>query len=322
MGAKLLTTNIDTNSGIYNKYYKKYIYPVIDKQKIPDEIIHYTDIGGFVGIIDNKELWASHTHFLNDKTEIKYTLNLSKKIFETLCKEKGLNEEEKNKHLDVFDTIKKKLEDINEVNYFSLSFSINPDSNLLWSNYSKNDGYNIAFNTSRLIKQLDKKQESNEEQSNDEPEQVLLCSRIFYDRVEQERILTELLTEIFDLLTRQDNLGDIHIEDSEDFLDAIKTLRWFSIFFKDACFAQEEEFRIAFFYNDNYEGYHCRPSSGTFIPYIIKKFDIDQKIVAGVTIGPKNNMDINLDGLRKFIKLKRIDLSPDQINVSRIPYRY
>ena len=41
---------------------------------------HYTDINGFIGIMNNQELWASNTKFLNDKAEGKEGLRLTKEI--------------------------------------------------------------------------------------------------------------------------------------------------------------------------------------------------------------------------------------------------
>lgn len=93
-----------------------------------------------------------------------------------------------------------------------------------------------------------------------------------------------------------------------------------SIFYKDESFSQEEEFRLTVFSHDNNDNYECRISNGTFIPYI--EMDFKNEAVSGVTIGPKNNMDINMEGLRKFLSSKEIQISDSQIKKSRIPYRF
>lgn len=43
----------------------------------PDGLWHYTDAGGLRGILENDELWASETRFLNDATEISYGLEVA-----------------------------------------------------------------------------------------------------------------------------------------------------------------------------------------------------------------------------------------------------
>lgn len=34
-----------------------------------NNVYHYTDISGFISIMENHELWASHIAFMNDKSE-------------------------------------------------------------------------------------------------------------------------------------------------------------------------------------------------------------------------------------------------------------
>ncbi|MEH7798951.1 DUF2971 domain-containing protein, partial [Bacillus safensis] len=84
----------------------------------------------------------------------------------------------------------------------------------------------------------------------------------------------------------------------------------------------EEEFRIALLYLNNNDSkiYDCRISNGTFIPYV--KINVNRDSVRGVIIGPKNNMDINKEGLSKFLQKHDYDLTKVSISKSKIPYRY
>ncbi|MDH8711284.1 DUF2971 domain-containing protein [Bacillus altitudinis] len=300
--------NIDQSESL-NNYFEKFIAPLFDKHN-HDKIYHYTNIDGFEGIFTGGKkdghgvFWASHTDFLNDKTELIYTLNLSVEIFKTVCTEKGLSEEQVNVYTDIFEKeLIKVFHGINKFDYYTLSFSINRDSNLLWSNYSNNDGYNIEFDVNALTKQFE-----------------CYCYYVIYEREHQESLLKRLLSDILGLLLHTGTPGKIRAEDKEDVISALETLAWFSIFFKDRCFSQEEEFRIAFRLPKNDKGYQCRKSNGSFIPYIEREFN--KQIVTGVTIGPKNNMDITQEGLHKFLKLNEIEIPLDKIKKSGIPYRY
>lgn len=48
------------------------------------DIYHYTDVNGFISIIQNRELWLSHIRFLNDRKEYLEGIEICKKIIEEL----------------------------------------------------------------------------------------------------------------------------------------------------------------------------------------------------------------------------------------------
>ena len=145
-----------------------------------------------------------------------------------------------------------------------------------------------------------------------------MCSYVFYDKEKQTKILKSLLEDILTLFMK--NTADGKFPLGEEAIGASNVLIWFFFFFKDSVFSQEEEFRIAFRLPKNDKGYQCRKSNGSFIPYIEREFN--KQIVTGVTIGPKNNMDITQEGLHKFLKLNEIEIPLDKIKKSGIPYRY
>ena len=51
---------------IINKYHKI----------LPNKLYHYTSIDGLLGIIRNKNIWASDIQYLNDKEEFVRTIKL------------------------------------------------------------------------------------------------------------------------------------------------------------------------------------------------------------------------------------------------------
>lgn len=347
----LLGVNIMDLTESYNILFKEHIRKILSDKSTPQKVYHYTDIHGFKGILENNMFWISHIDFLNDMTEIKYTLKLSREIMISLCEEEGLNQNVTKSILDEYDKMIELYFVENKMNYYSLSFSVNQDSNLLWSNYSQNDGYCIMFDIEKLIKGFEGKGYH------------VLYSHVNYDITKQKEILKEqVLINIFNLLKilnmdislskedykeffkvafsgdyGEESLGALSTEAFEKLeeisspeilakasamilLGALELIHCCSIFFKDECFSQEEEFRLAIYFPNNKENYKCRISNGTFIPYIEMEFQKDS--VSGVTIGPKNNMDINLEGLRKFLELEDIQIATDEIKKSRIPYRF
>ncbi len=51
-------------------------------RKIEKTLYHYTTQEGFLGIIKNKEIWASHTQYLNDQKEYVHAIDLVKHVLE------------------------------------------------------------------------------------------------------------------------------------------------------------------------------------------------------------------------------------------------
>ncbi|MFP5180136.1 DUF2971 domain-containing protein [Bacillus altitudinis] len=285
------------------------------------EVYHYTNIDGIEGILKKDgKFRVSHADFLNDKTEIKYTMELSVQIFLSLCEERGFTEEEISDFKELYDKAVS-INDIMNTNYYSLSFSTNPDSNLLWANYSHNDGYSITFKYKELYDELIK-ETIPESPSSKKPKFVPIGSKVIYKESEQKWLLSKLLNEVLNRFKVKANEPNYDVNSDGFIINAVGVLEWYSLFFKDECFSQEEEFRIALLYLDNSDAnvYECRKSNGTFIPYVEINFNRDS--VKGVTIGPKNNMDINREGLLKFLLKQDYDLTKVNINKSEIPYRY
>jgi hypothetical protein len=48
------------------------------KKISPQSLYHYTDQGGLLGIIENKELWATKVQYMNDATEFGRAVDLAK----------------------------------------------------------------------------------------------------------------------------------------------------------------------------------------------------------------------------------------------------
>ncbi|MDR7669055.1 DUF2971 domain-containing protein [Bacillus altitudinis] len=404
----------------YNRFFEAQISKLLSDKQRPENIYHYTDIHGFKGILENNRFWISHIDFLNDMTEIKYTLSLSREIMLSLCKENKLSNNKINLIMNFYDKIINVYFLDHKKNCYSLSFSTNPDSNLLWSNYSQNDGYCITFNIEKLIDSLkgnkllvlssyvnyditqqkkilkdyalnnmfniinnyytnsESTEESTEESINETLANAIASKKDLREIMEEdidegifeediakfyESDLGKDMAECYKMDLGKELSGDLEktlalneaeflaeelalafAESREESLvdpSAIDIAKHFSlpvetltlklmgvlefihncsVFFKDECFSQEEEYRLALYMLNDNENYECRISNGTFIPYV--EMDFPKEAVSGVTIGPKNNMDINMEGLRKFLALKKIEIFDVDINKSHIPYRF
>ncbi|MGX9157128.1 DUF2971 domain-containing protein [Priestia megaterium] len=275
-------------------------------------LYHYTSIYGLEGILKNGEFWVSHSDFLNDKTELKYTYELCKEII------KEITNHDEELHRDVLNLFNDAYHKHDELETFLLSLTTNGDSNLLWSNYSHNDGYSIAFKYPDSVNSI--------RRSITGENFVVFPGAVVYEKETQKQFLKEqlqIMVELYNLLSRGIS-EDLSVAISEKLIDRTTSIKLYSLFFKDSCFEQEEEFRVAFIgkHRDaTQEGF--RVSNGAFIPYIKAPFAENKEVIESITIGPKNKMDIAKEGLSKFLDHHGYgDLKQENIKKSRIPYRY
>ncbi|WP_065643437.1 DUF2971 domain-containing protein [Bacillus paralicheniformis] len=282
------------------------------------ELYHYTSIHGLEGMIRKREFWVSHSDFLNDKTELKYTLDLFKKILYEKIRKKNVKSSIIQSHfIKYFEGLLKQFPT------YILSLSTNGDSNLLWSNYSHNEGYNIAFDFNNLVEDIVIKP-TYETEGN-----ILgvFASKVIYDREHHIKAISEIVDDLIQI--GLDAFSNFEEADAPRFFhsfipretnELFLTLQLFSAFFKDQCFQQEEEYRVVFIVPHKVNKYECRISNGAFIPYI--KVDFSDECVVGLTVGPKNKMDISMEGLKSFLSLHNFNLDLLGIKQSKIPYRY
>lgn len=286
----------------------QYVIDKIDKYLEMDEhltpLYHYTSVYGIEGILKKREFWVSHSDFLNDKTERKYAINLLSNILdnklEGFIKKRAL-----------IDLI---LNNLNSIDFpiYVLSFCQNKDSNLMWSNYSNNDGYNLEFDLSTFrsdFKILD---------VNVENSVATYKSKVIYDKEIHEEAITEIADDFIELFEHYSGI-DVQLKIKLHNLQL--AFQILSSFFKDECFQQEEEHRfilVPAFADDL--AYHCRVANGAFIPYT--RIGFESSLIKGITIGPKNKMDISEEGLKSFLTLNEFDSETIEIKRSNIPYRY
>ena len=126
----------------------------------PKTLYHYTDQNGFLGIIQNKELWATKIQFLNDSSEYTIALNILKDYIENIDPEKvtePITIEGKYISLDDYKEIASTLIEkrINETSIYVCSFSEHPDLLSQWRGYSKSSGgYSVGFSFDEVLLSL------------------------------------------------------------------------------------------------------------------------------------------------------------------------
>lgn len=308
-----------------------------------NNVYHYTDISGFISIMENHELWASHIAFMNDKSEYLHGKELFRERI--LQKIANVSEPEKQVLQNIIKSLDKEISDgvfpISSKDVFSISFSYNRDSLEMWRGYGKESGVAIGFDFSQchslpgmcLIRK--EMYEKLLEQYNNIPENVcpnyehrFLPISVLY---EDEKKL-ELVDQAIDMgLTCFNNqaksLVEIATIAASDFLsDLIFRL---NPQLKHRGFSGEAECRFV----DNSvkrsdEAYriHYRNRGGIVLPYVKYKLtDLNcrplSKIpICEIVVGPGLKQSKTIDSIKYFLGKNQMSYLVNKVHASDIPY--
>ena len=234
--------NFDYDSNLI-KIYRDMKLPIQHTKK---PIFHYTSPEGILGILNSKSLFATDLNYLNDKSEGIYGLSLLQRELNSLLNGKKLLEPY------ILREIKEAREDIKNSYLFhtyTISFSMDSDLLGMWNYYTKGNsirGYNIGFNVGKLLNNI----HINVDNENDKKVDLVgeeylhpVHGKVIYSYDRQIDILKSIideLTEFYDEFIE----SDYKMETLAYFI--VRKVLFVSVFFKDECFRQEQEYRIAF----------------------------------------------------------------------------
>ncbi|HBP62740.1 MAG TPA: hypothetical protein DD730_00350 [Desulfosporosinus sp.] len=312
-----------STNNIYNKLSVYSGEPfLIDKVEPQKNVYHYTGVQGLKGILETRKVFATESEFLNDSSEIKYIRDVIREVIEENSEEYKTEFIEGVKR---FNTEKYRL--LEKVNFFILSLSEDKDSLILWSNYSKSDGYNIGINPDDLISILQSEIDPIQRSEGFPDNEYLKIhhGKVIYNRNIQKDIIRKELRALYKIW---DESGKLAGEIDLCLGYFVFRMTTYSAFFKDAGFQDEGEYRVAvstrqYFKSSKSGGF--REINGCLVPYF--KIPLSSSTVENVnpiktiTIGPnKRNLDIALLGLKVF----KNDVGYHEVTIeqSTIPQRY
>src|SRR6266702_4623198 len=121
------------------------------KSKLPQRLYHYTSQEGLLGILSSKTLWATRIQYLNDSTELAYTLALLKKAFD-------LQFQQPLTKLLTLDPVRKALDGLRLVPIHVACFSEKQDDLSQWRGYSPGGGgFSIGFDPDQLAEAAERR---------------------------------------------------------------------------------------------------------------------------------------------------------------------
>ncbi len=299
---------------------------------------HYTSAEGLQGILKTRTLHFTDCQYLNDYQErVNINNDLStfwyrhkqeyEKEFYKLLMDYRLEQYEDNQFSYMeSDMISDWIDE--PAKYFVLSASSNSDSLSLWKYYSKSgkyDGYCIGLNTFALT----------DEWIDRDTGVAIESGEVIYDSEEKQEIIQEAVNKLYQKWCT--------FKVSEKFNEKIKNdyISWVSItslFFKEPCFADEEEYRFIAIapisklksLKYDYDGFEhkmfdFRISNGLFVPYIKMPFyfwNEDCWAISSIGIAPSPDGEQKKLSLEQYVKYMDYKFPDLHIYNSKIPLRF
>lgn len=276
----------------------------ISQMEKGESLFHYTTTDALINIISTNELWITKWDYLNDMEEFKTALE----VCEVVLKGERAKPE-------IFDDIKKEVLNGLESNrliwdLYIISFTTDKDSQLLWSNYSNNDGVNIEVDFEKFVESLNHRSLWHGLVNYKFEKQKECLRQSFYDEI----IGNEEMGNISEL-------SQINILEGREYEMTISHMSviciLYSMFFKKECFEGEKEYRFVFTGVEEKE-LNFRNKNSIVTPYIKKKLENIECII-GVTIGPTYKNDMAKKGIEQLLSHYNKQV---KVLESQIPLRY
>ena len=299
----LSTINVDALND-FLEYVGSYTRDLIYNPGDLTAIYHYTDLNGLRGIVDNHDLWLTHSRFSNDDEELTHGFQIVKKVIEEELA--GDIDRRRKEYLGnviaIFELPKAE-------GVYICCFC--EEDNLLsqWRSYGANGtGVSLSFDPARFdyITGPDSP-----------PSGLVRLWQVFYDMDVQSNIVKNAINYHWDKT-------DITLE--EQAKQAVDAIQFFIPTFKNRDFEEEKEIRLIFtpFPNCPTEP-QFRVSRGMLVPYYsLRELSGGTATprplpIRGVRVGPSVNKVLNVESAKML--LTRAGYSDIDVDSSNTPYR-
>jgi len=272
-------------------------------------LYHYTNQKGLLGILQNREIWATHSQYLNDEREFLHALDLCKT--EIADRKSKLDAESETAR------VLSRMEDVSKwspetTNLFVSSFSEEPDSLPQWRAYGRGGtGYAIGF-SERFLREVSERNH-------------WLLDRCVYDSTLQNHIVGKIIDNVL-AKTLSQVLADISFRHPGASLSA--NLSETALFLKHESFVEEREWRIVSQpISSTHERVCFREGKSVLIPFYKLSLLNSQNFcqVSHIVIGPTPNEKLAYRSVRTFLlkeKLSSFEIDKEvPISISQVPYR-
>jgi hypothetical protein len=271
----------------------------------PEHLYHYTDQAGLLGIVHQREIWATHTQYLNDSREYHHAIQLVQELIR-VAKEKNADPEQRA----LLDDMACDVEGNFSMNVCVSSFSEERDSLPQWRAYG---GPSLGFAVGvpgKLLASVAK-------------EQSFYLAKCIYDPAHQRKLMAEMIEGVL-----QENIAGIPWRDMPGQPriprggNMAARLHRFAPILKDQAFEGEREWRIITKpLSCRFERFAFRSGPSTLIPYYRVPL-CSEAIpfeIAEVVVGPSPRQEAALSATRSFLVSKELRETP--VEISKVPFR-
>lgn len=275
----------------------------------PATLYHYTTQPGLIGIIRQKEIWATHTQYLNDATEYKYGLQIA--LDELWRMYNAAENEDRKTHLG---EMSDSLRGIESINVCVASFSEVRDSLSQWRAYGESSaGFSIGF-SGKFLKSLA------------DAEGCYLVPCLYIRKAQIQLVRTLLENVLKENLTRATtSLEDVSPPGGN--LQAY--LHRYAPILKDPSFSEEREWRlISRPLMCSNRRFDFRPGRSMLVPYF--RFPLQSQSInfeiQQVVVGPTPHKTEALQSVQSLLVSEKLHVpkagtTDALVTASTVPYR-
>jgi hypothetical protein len=278
--------------------FENYLYKRVFPQQPPGIIYHYTTQKGILGIIENREMWATQVHFLNDKHEIFLTFKLLKNELE---RQVGKCQQAEQKRL--LCDIREFLDVMDQGHICISSFCEEGDLLSQWRGYGNlGKGYAIGFDLKELTRI------------------AKFHHFVLWPCVYEPELQLELVRYLIDLWCQ--NFAKKNISRKTMFASVDVDICQLAPIIKDESFSEEKEWRlVSSVVSSKSPRFAFREGQYSLIPYYnFPIIDDDKKnCIDSVVVGPSPHMELASNSLKTFLDAQKLE--EVKIKASKIPFR-
>jgi hypothetical protein len=263
-------------------------------------LFHYTSLDGFAGMLASGKLWATHSGFLNDPTEVQYCSAILKAVVKNVV---ARAPERVGNFLRAYG--EEIVRTAGEFSVYFTSFAEDDDLLSQWMAYTPSaSGVSIGFDGATLSALP-----------------FVTLRKVLYDRRQQFRVLRALIR------TYVAPLHEAFEAEDEERLATLGVMLGLLIHqcmlcFKNAAYAAEREWRLIVVMAQGAPFEQCvryRVSSRALVPYLeIAVAGEGHLPITDVVLGPALDFNLNSISVGRFLKVHDIAVVP---RASKVPFR-
>jgi len=280
-------------------------------QKPNRTLYHYTGIGGLLGIVESRRVWASHAYYLNDSKEILHACDVLSKVLSSKVDEYCGEEQEFVKQFLQW------IETFHRDAFHIFIFSLSEERSLLsqWRSYTPH-GKGVSIGFSPIIFDHMLKTSG------------FRIAQCLYERDQHIELMGSLLKKM--LVTFRQGLPTLDTSKNHPtqkyhgFLEGFRNdLLQVLAIVKHSAFSEEREWRIVSPYFPNYTvpEIKFREGASMLMPYI--EFELptlDERVLLfdEVILGPSQDDKLSLSALSSYLSNQKVC---NKSSISGIPFR-